>query len=365
MTLWFVFAMMTAAAIFAVLWPLGRGTREAGGGRDTEVYKDQLGEVARDREAGLIAPQDAESARIEIARRLLAADAAPAKPQRISRTARRTVAALAFVALPLIAGTTYLALGTPSMPDMPLASRATPANESEPLERLVAQVEAHLSKNPTDGRGWTVLAPVLMKLRRYDDAARAFRNSIAYAGESADKRADLGEALVASSSGVVTADAKTEFERAVALDASLVKGRYFLGLAAEQDGRSKDAIDIWRKLLADSPADAPWRPGVQAALARVQGSAPALTDDAMQTMTSLGDAERGVAIRGMVERLSTRLKAEGGGAEEWLRLVRAYMVLGERDKARAARTEARQALAAQADALKDFDERVKTLGLDG
>ena len=48
MTLWFVFALMTAAAIFAVLWPLGRGTRPQNDGSETAVYKDQLAEIDRD-----------------------------------------------------------------------------------------------------------------------------------------------------------------------------------------------------------------------------------------------------------------------------------------------------------------------------
>jgi cytochrome c-type biogenesis protein CcmH len=365
MALWFVFAMMTAAAIFAVLWPLGRGRRAVAGGSDTEVYKDQLQEVARDAAAGLIAPADAEAVRVEIARRLLAADAAQMPARRISLPARRTVAVVALIGVPLIAIATYLPRGAPDMPDMPLASRRAPASATEPLERLVAQVEAHLEKNPSDGRGWTVLAPVLLKIGRADDAARAFRNAITYAGETADRRADLGEALVASSNGVVTSDAKIEFERAVSLDAANVKPRYFLGLAAEQDGRPADAAKLWRALLAEAPQDAPWRDGVQAALSRVQGSAPALPEGAMESVAGLDAGERTVMIRGMVERLATRLKSEGGEPEAWLRLVRAYMVLGDRDKARDARSNARQALAGKAEALKQFDEGVKPLGIDG
>ena len=45
MTLWFVFALMTAAAIFAVLWPLGRRGRPPNDGSEETVYKDQLAEI--------------------------------------------------------------------------------------------------------------------------------------------------------------------------------------------------------------------------------------------------------------------------------------------------------------------------------
>ena len=114
-----------------------------------------------------------------------------------------------------------------------------------------------------------MLAPVLLRLGRYQDAVRAFRNSITYSSENADRRADLGEAIAAAAGGVVTAEAKAEFERALALDADEMKARYFLGLAAEQDGRKADAASAWRAMLDKAAPDAPWRPLVQESLARV------------------------------------------------------------------------------------------------
>src|SRR5438128_1693850 len=78
MILWVIFALMTAAAIFAVVWPLGRATRASAGGSDLAVYKDQLKEIDSDRASGLIGEAEAEAARLEISRRLLAAAEAPA-----------------------------------------------------------------------------------------------------------------------------------------------------------------------------------------------------------------------------------------------------------------------------------------------
>src|SRR5262249_20149651 len=160
----------------------------------------------------------------------------------------------------------------PELGDFPLAARSQAPDGQQPLVNLVAQVEAHLEKNPTDGRGWTVLAPVLARLGRYDDALRAWRNAITYAGDSSDRRADLGEALVAAAGGVVTGEAKAEFERALSMNAEESKASYFLGVAAEQDGRSADAAAIWKAMLEKAPPDAPWRPLVQAAIARVGGT---------------------------------------------------------------------------------------------
>jgi cytochrome c-type biogenesis protein CcmH len=367
MTLWFVFALMTVAAIFAVLWPLGRANRPQNDGSEAIVYRDQLAEIDRDVAAGTIGGAEAAAARVEISRRLLAAADHERDPLTVSSTGlRRFAAVVALVGLPIAAVAFYLPLGSPRLGDFPLAQRTRTPDATQPLDNLVAQVQAHLEKNPNDGRGWNVLAPVLARLGRYDEAVQAYRNSITYTGESAERRADLGEALAAAANGVVTSEAKAEFERAVALNADEIKASYFLGVAAEQDGRTNEAVSIWRAMLAKAPADAPWRPLVQAALTRVGGSrAPVLSDDTLAAAKDMNEADRGAMIHTMVDRLATRLKQNGDDVEGWLRLVRAYMVMGDRDKARSALTDARQAVANDAERLRQLNEGLKNLGLDG
>jgi cytochrome c-type biogenesis protein CcmH len=367
MTLWFVFALMTVAAIFAVLLPLSRRGLPRTGGSDANVYKDQLAEIDRDIAGGTIGAAEAAAARVEIGRRLLGAvDGQRDPPVQSHAGLRRAAAILALVGLPAVAAACYVSLGSPQLADFPLAQRSKTADATQPLTDLVARVEAHLEKNPTDGRGWNVLAPVLAQLGRYDDAVRAYRNSIAYNGEAADRRSDLGEALAGAAGGVVTSEAKAEFERAAALNADDAKANYFLGLAAEQDGRNADAASIWRAMLDKAPADAPWRPLVQSALARVGGpAAPALADNAMAAARDMNEADPGAMIRGMVDRLATRLRQNGDDVEGWLRLIRAYMVMGEPGKAAGALADARQAVAGDAERLRQLNEGLKNLGLDG
>src|SRR6201999_4039543 len=167
MMLWFVFALMTAAAIFAVLLPLGLGGGRQAGGNEATVYRDQLAEVYSDLAAGLIGTAEAEAARVEISRRLLAAvDQDRDAPAGSNVRLRRVAAIVALVGLPIIALATYLPLGSPRLADVPLAERARGTPGKQPLDQLVAQVEQHLEQNPTDVRGWTVIAPVLARLGR-------------------------------------------------------------------------------------------------------------------------------------------------------------------------------------------------------
>jgi cytochrome c-type biogenesis protein CcmH len=367
MTLWFGVALMTAAAVWAVLWPLARRGSDLRGGSDVAVYRDQLAEIERDRAAGLIAENEAAGAQVEVSRRLLAAaDAqAPAPADAVSATwRRRAVAVAALILLPLGAAALYVALGSPSLPDQPLAARLAGARGNPSIHTLITQVEDHLTRHPEDGRGWEVIAPVYLRLGRFEEAVKARRNAVKLNGATAERESALGEALVFAANGVVTAEAKAAFERAIALDANGVQARYFLGLAAEQDGDRTQAAATWRALIAAAPPDAPWLELLRSALARVEGRAggsgaaagPSVDASDDQAAVQLSPEQRKAMIEGMVNRLSERLHRDGADVDGWLRLVRSYMVLGEPDKARAAVVDARRALAGDAVKLRRLDD---------
>ena len=226
---------------------------------------------------------------------------------------------------------------------------------------------SHLEQNPQDGRGWEVLGPVYMRLGRYDDAVKARRNALRLLGPNSEREADLGEALTVAANGIVTAEARQAFERAVRLDDSDYRARYFLGLAAEQDGRPNEAAEVWRSLLAGAPPGAGWIGFVRESLARVDPNAPppGPTADDIAAAGKLAPEQQAEMVRGMVARLAERLQQDGSDVEGWLRLVRAYMVLGDKDKARGAVADARRALAGEPDKLRRLDELIRGLGLEG
>jgi cytochrome c-type biogenesis protein CcmH len=375
MVLWTGFALMTAAAILAVLWPLARKPRTARAGSDLIVYQDQLEEIDRDRSAGLIGEAEAKAARVEVSRRLIAAADAEktAPPPAQPLWHRRTAAVAALVALSLIPVGLYAALGSPNVPGQPAFTRVATPSGDESIQTLIAQVEAHLAANPNDGPGWEVIAPVYIRLGRFDDAVVARRKALALIGETATRDSDLGEALVAAANGVVTDEAKQVFERAVAHDPHDPKARYFLGLADEQDGNRDGAADRWAALLRDAPAGAPWVGFVREALTRltsepIAAGGPGADGPNAQNVAAANEmtaAQRNGAIRGMVARLAGRLHADGSDVEGWLRLVNAYAVLGERDQAKQAAVDARRALADRPGDIKRIDELVKGLGLEG
>jgi cytochrome c-type biogenesis protein CcmH len=368
MMLWFTLALMTGAAMAAIAWPLTRQTRTQRSGSDLAVYRDQLEEVRRDHAAGRIGDSEADAAQVEVSRRLLAAAdaeaAQPAMPAPGSR--RRAVALAALLVVSFGSAGTYLSLGSPTLPGQPLASR----DPGQSMDGMIAQVEGHLARNPNDGRGWEVIAPVYLRLGRVEDAIKARRKALALNGETSERQAGLGEALVAASDGKVTPEAKKSFARAVELDGGNIKARYFMGVAAEQDGQPSAAVEIWRAMLAGAPADAPWAEFIRQEVTRVSGtpgpgpaSGPSAEDVA--AASKLAPDQQIAMIQTMVTRLADRLHQDGSDIDGWLRLVRAYMVMGDRDKALAAVGDARRALAGESEKLRKIEELVKGLGLEG
>jgi cytochrome c-type biogenesis protein CcmH len=360
--LWFVMAGMAAFAVLAALWPLIRPLSSANAhaaANEAAFYRGQLAEIRRDVERGLLPQGEAESARAEAARRLIAAASGPLRatppPARRNRLA---AAALIAVGLPAIAFPLYALLGQPRMSDEPLASRKVQPQTNGEIEAAVAAVEARLIAKPDDGKGWSVIEPVYMRLDRYADAAHAYAETLRLVGEDPMRRAAYGEALVAAAGGVVTDDARQAFDRALAEQPSQPQARFYLALGAEQDGKKAEAIRAYEQLVADAPPDAPWRSVVSARLAGLKGEpAPAAAGAG-----DIPEAQRPM-IEGMVTRLATRLASNGGSVDEWSRLIRAYAVLHEADKAKAALADARKALAPDPNAVAGLDALAHDLGL--
>src|SRR6266478_108187 len=387
MILWPILTLMTLGAVIAVWWPFARRPGSVRSGSDIAVYRDQLDEIDRDQAASLIGNVEAEAARVEVSRRLIAA-AGTAKARSVAPAPgpagwyRRATLAAAIVLLPVGAGAVYLSLGSPGLVSVSMNA----ATDGQPLpggiEHTVAEVETYMERNPRNGRGWELLAPVYLRLGRFDDAVRARRNALEIFGPDAAHLGDLGEAMVMASGGVVTAEAKSLFERANAADPDDVMAQYYLGLGAKQDGRRDEAEKRWRALVSRAGEGAEWLPVVKDALARIDEKSPSVVVAApasgaakvapkgpsareVAAAAQLAPAERNGMIEGMVARLAQKMAENGSDVEGWLRLIKAYSVLGERDKALTAAANARSALAGNNDNLRRIGELAKELGLEG
>ncbi len=375
MLFWILAALLTLAAALAVMKPFAsrKGTSTDETSHDIEVYRDQLDELSRDVERGLIGKDEAEQARAEIGRRILKAtdashDTAKSDP---SGRAVRFTAAAAILAVPLISWGLYTITGSPGMPAQPLQARLEQDPSNASIEELVARAEAHLADNPQDVRGWQVLAPVYMRLGRFADAQTALRAILRLSGDAPEVQAALGEAIAAASQGIVTADAEAAFEAALKADPANPKARFFLALARAQEGKMDEARQGWRDLREAQPQGSPWREAAVQALASADGNAsgapatPGPTQEDVAAASQLSSGDRQAMIEGMVSRLDEKLRDNPDDPEGWRRLVQSYMVMKKPDEARDALDRGMAALGADTEAGKALAALARDLGIPG
>jgi cytochrome c-type biogenesis protein CcmH len=261
--------------------------------------------------------------------------------------------------LPAAAIAVYFAVGSPSAIDRSGTIEAAIPHGAAELAAAADRIKAHLQQTPGDLKGWTLLARTLAALDRFPEAHKAYNHAIALAPGETGLHAELGEVLLLEAEGTVTPAAEAEFAEAP----DDPRSRYYNAEAALQHGDSAGARQKLQALLADAPAGAPWRQTVANSLAELMPNGPAAgaaapavapTGPSMQDVSAarkISPEQRQAMIRGMVEGLAQRLEQHPDDKEGWARLAHAYDVLGEPEKARAARARAAAATAGAPEAL--------------
>jgi cytochrome c-type biogenesis protein CcmH len=353
---------LTLLVVAAVSRPLLSGTAAlpARGQYDRAVYRDQLREVERDISRGVLSPDEAGAARLEIQRRLLAVDVTGA-PGAIEWTRSPVLATVSGLFVVLCAGGLYWRLGAPVLPDVPFADRpaATQTDARSPSEALpphtamkqaAEKLEQRLRADPSNAAGWVLYARTTSMLGDWPKAADAYRRAIDLGQKGADVYSGYGEMLVMAADGIVSPAAHDAFAAALAADASSGVARYYLALADSQAGDERKAIDAWLELAGGLPEDSPMRdeiahrigdaaknggfapPSLPKGLA-AEVAQPGVATDQMDAAVAMSPEQRARMIGGMIEKLAARLQQQPNDLDGWLGLGRAYQVLGDAAKA--------------------------------
>jgi len=357
---WLAAAILTILVVGLLVRPLmRRDERAEPGGSDLAVYRDQLSELERDRARGVVDAADAASLETEIGRRMLNA-ARTAEPAAVAAKPSRALAILLAALVPIGALVVYLAVGQPGLPAQPLASREISPN-SDPVKILaeIEQVKVGLKPVPEDLDRWAAVGEAYARLGRPRDAVAAFRVASGIDPSDTQLKAALAENLIMADGGAVGQEAKTILAAIPADSPGGPEARFYLALADEQAGDVKGALAKWQSLLADSPAGAGW---IEPTRRRIAAAATSLgLDPAKETpepkppappaagapdaaaIAQMTPEQQQAMIRGMVAALAAKLEANPDNPTGWRQLARAYTVLGEDDKAKAALDRAAQA----------------------
>ncbi len=377
MVFWLSALVLAVAAILIVLRPVFKGSPQRGGEHspELEIYKDQLKELDADIARGVITRGEGEAARTEISRRLLKAS----EVSSLSADAGADVP-IAMILLVGIAGVAitmggYFAVGSPGLPGLPVTERIQEARNMTNPDKMIAQIERQLERQPNDLRGWSVLAPVYMGQGRYRDAADAFHKAIGLSKPDAGLQAAYGEALAMANDGLVGAKAQEAFQAALKIDAKQIKARFFLGMARLQDGDKDEAIRRWEAILADAPEDSPWRGTLKSYIQKAKGSelnpaqpdtkarSPELDKKNAGAKETPEPAQQEMVVD-MIDRLASRLAEDGGNLDDWLLLIRARAVMGKKDEAEKVLSKARAIFSGDTNALGRLNDSAARLGLE-
>ena len=358
---WLVFALMTLATAVLLALPLfyTRKTKNESVFA-LAVYRDQMRELNRDAASGLIAPDQAKSAQIEIERRVLALTESPQwKPGRAPSHGLLITAA---VALPLLGFGLYLWLGRPDLPALPFAATAI---QPVAVSAELAQLEAAVAAQPTKAAAWVALAAGYDAAARPRDAATAYGKAVALGALDATTFAAYGQALLLANRGEMSDAAASAFRRAIAVDPSNPTARFFLALAKAQAGDVEGALTDWLTLEKDTPLDAPWRATLEDHIAKAAqrvgkelpataGVGPGPGSEDIAAAAAMTPEQREAFVHEMVGRLADKLKADPDDLDGWVRLARAYQVLGRAEDTRAAWAKAAALAPARLDVQLDY-----------
>ncbi|MEP2891366.1 c-type cytochrome biogenesis protein CcmI [Tateyamaria sp.] len=405
MLFWAITGLLTLVVVAALARALMRGGEDARppAAYDLAVYRDQLKEVTRDLERGVISAADAERAQTEVSRRILAADTAQKRHDDATKEGRGAPVVVGVTALVLAVGAfaMYSELGAPGYGDLALADRiesarilraerpdqasaeasvpAAPVPDASPdYAALVVQLRNAVQTRPNDLQGFTLLSQAEARLGNFAAAHAAKATVISLKGQdvSATDYSEHADLMILSAGGYVSPEAEAVLEQALALNPGDGPSRYYFGLMMAQTGRPDTALRIWDQLLREGPPDAPWISPVSAQIddmaerAGVDYARPAIGTGRGPTAADIdaaGDmspAERMQMIQGMVEGLSERLATDGGPAEEWAQLISALGVLGEFERSRAIFENAKQVFAEDPSAMDILNNVADRVGLE-
>jgi len=349
-------AVLLLIVLGVVVLPLLRPERglAARGEFDRAVYRDQLKELDRDVTRGLIADSEAQGARLEIQRRVLATATPPvAAPDAPPATQRRSPRLAIAVSLLVAAGAggLYARLGSPTLhaapparPGVKMPEASGPAGH-EDMKDAADRLAEKLKADPKNADGWLLYARTSSMMNEWDTATAAYRQAIALGQNGDEVYAGLGEMLVMAADGIVSPAARDAFAKSIAAQPKNDVARFYLALADAQAGEAQKAITAWVALAGEIPVDSPMRNEITrrvAEAAQTNGFAPPTlpsglpseapeagvgpTPEQMAQAADMPPDQRDKMIGGMIDQLAARLQTQPGDLDGWMRLGNAYAV---------------------------------------
>jgi cytochrome c-type biogenesis protein CcmH len=389
--LWMILTLMTVLAAVGLAIPLirRRDAAQAERADAVGVLKAQMADLEAQAASGAMAGPEADALKSDLKRRVLAEARNPEVAARPLAERTLLILAVSIVAVVTLAGTgLYLAIGKPDVKAQPGVAASKDAVEGHPQGEtgaMIAQLEAQMQQRPDNAEGWRMLGWSYLQTGRNAEAATAYGRAVALDPTNNEYISAQGESTVLAADGQVTPAAEALFRRAVAVAPDDPRARYYLGVAKDQRGEHEAAMNDWIALLKSAPPGAPWASEVRTFVEKVAadrkmdiaGRLPPLesasvsepiaprgpTSDQIAAAQNMKPGDRDAMVAGMVERLAERLKQNPRDRAGWEQLLRARMVLGQKDRAAADYREARRSFSGSPSDQQALQQTATQLGL--
>jgi cytochrome c-type biogenesis protein CcmH len=259
------------------------------------IYREELDKLEAERSAGSLTAADYEIAHAEMRQRLFQ-DTSEADDQSVMGSSKKTVLGLCIFIVLLSSGL-YLTLGDARQV---AEINAAPPMTQEGVEKMVSEFAAKLEKDPTNLKGWAMLARSYKILGRNDDAIKAYERAGNYIDTDPQLLADYADALAVKANGNFAGKPSQLIQQALKLDPNHLMALWLSGTASYTAGNYRAAVQTWEKLAQQLP------PGTEEARSIEISIADARTKGGLAPKAPTAVTEKGIS--GKVA-ISAELKA--------------------------------------------------------
>ena len=224
-----------------------------------DIYQEQLVELQRDRESGVLSEEQLKSVQAELEQSLLDEvnvsinKSNTSKPPSTRKVDYWTVAVVSLL-LPIMAGVLYYNLGQPeliiNLKDDSSQQVGDEAHKNMPsVEEMADLLAQRLLENPDDAKGWSMLSRTYMAQGRFQDAVNAYKRLHALVGDQPDVLVSYADALSMANNRSLAGEPEKLLLKALSVDPNNIIGLWLAGRMEDEKGQYDRAVDYWQRLL--------------------------------------------------------------------------------------------------------------------
>lgn len=254
------------------------------------IYRDELDKLELERATGSISPADYEISHAEMRQRLFQ-DTSEEDDRSVMGSSKLTIIGLCIFIVVLSSGL-YFSLGDATRI---AETNAQPPMTQEGVEKMVAEFAAKMEKDPSNLKGWTMLARSYRILGRNQEAAAAYERAGNFIDNDPQLLADYADTLATNANGNFAGKPLALINKALKLDPDNLMALWLSGTASYTSGNYKAAVQTWEKLAKQLPPGSEEAKSIEGSISEARSKA------GLPAASPIASAASGKGISGTIE----------------------------------------------------------------